>query len=107
MLVHAKQIIGLGGPGSSLYDELRLLDLDLVECDIEYTYDETGKVTQETIYDISTTPRTAVKTTVFFYSAGGRVTSETVAKNGLTLTKSYVYDDSTGNVIAVHVRKPS
>lgn len=103
MLVHVKQIIGLGN--SSLYDELRLLDLDLVECDIEYTYDNNGSVTQETIYDISTTPKTVIKTTLFSYYENGNVSVETVTKNGVTFAKSYVYDDTTGNVIAVHVRK--
>jgi hypothetical protein len=97
---HAKQIRGVYG---SLYDQLKGIDLDMCDLDIDFVYNPDGSIASETVTDISVNPAVVIKFSEYAYLVDGSIDTETVVKGSLTYKKTFEYED--GKVVSVAVRK--
>lgn len=80
-------------------DFLEQMGMDL---DVEYRYDEKGRIIEESVYVPATTPQLLKKTT-FSYNADDTVNTETVIYDGRKVTKMYHYQN--GFLTKVEIRK--
>ena len=67
------------------------------EYDITYDYDETGRITKETVSG------TVTRVTSYAYNAADNIVTETIVIGEKTVTKTYGYDEF-NNIKTVSVR---
>ncbi|MGM7682851.1 hypothetical protein ACSVDA_11925 [Cytobacillus sp. Hm23] len=103
--IHSSQIKSIDGGFNSLYEQLRALDIENDDVDIDYEINEDGQVLSETINDMSTNSPTQLKRVVYVYDEDGNVESETLTVGSKTITKTYSYDEQTGLIKKISIRK--
>lgn len=84
---------------SNIHKRISLLD-GTIDYNLSFQYDASGNISKEIIHNLE---GVVVRETSFVYRADGNVDTETIIRDGKSITRTYLYDE-VGSITGVQQR---